>query len=41
MCLHTYPEVHVVGDRTVIACADCLTVLDHDIPTFVKQVLPE
>ena len=35
-CPHTYPEIHIVGTNTVIACSECLVVLEHDIPTFTK-----
>ena len=37
MCPHAEPEVHTLGSRTVIACADCLVILDRDVLTFVKD----
>ncbi len=37
MCPHTYIEIHVIGNQTLLACADCLVVLEHDIPAFVKR----
>jgi hypothetical protein len=37
-CAHVHPEmeIHLVGDRTVIVCSECLVVLEHDLPVFVK-----
>lgn len=37
MCPHLHLDIHVIGDRTLIACSSCLTVLDHDIPTYTKS----
>ena len=35
-CPHPHPELHSVGDSVVIACGQCLVVLDRDLPMFLK-----
>ena len=35
-CLHRFPELHIIGESTVIACGECLVVLESDAMVFEK-----